>query len=201
MSFFDIKLPKWIGKALNIPQSDPRRQQLRVLKKLLRKARFTQFGQQYKFDEILFSKHPGKKFQQLVPTYNYSKIYNDWWYKTLEGVPDVCWPGVIKFFALSSGTSEAASKYIPITKDLIRSNTITSVKHLFTLTRYDHVPRSSIGKGWLMLGGSTQLQKGATYYAGDLSGIQQKNLPFWFMGLGLYKPGKKLPKKKTGLKN
>ena len=200
MSFFDIKLPKWIGKALNIPQSDPRRQQLRVLKKLLRKARFTQFGQQYKFDEILFSKHPGKKFQQLVPTYNYSKIYNDWWYKTLEGVPDVCWPGVIKFFALSSGTSEAASKYIPITKDLIRSNTITSVKHLFTLTRYDHVPRSSIGKGWLMLGGSTQLQKGATYYAGDLSGIQQKNLPFWFMGLGLYKPGKKIAKEKDWAK-
>jgi len=200
MSFFDIRLPKWIGKTLNIPQSDPRRQQLRVLKKLLRKARFTQFGQQYKFDEILFSKHPGKKFQQLVPTYNYSKIYNKWWYKTLEGVPDVCWPGVIKFFALSSGTSEAASKYIPITKDLIRSNTITSFKHLFTLTRYDHIPRSSIGKGWLMLGGSTQLQKGATYYAGDLSGIQQKNLPFWFMGLGLYKPGKKIAKEKDWAK-
>jgi GH3 auxin-responsive promoter len=200
MSFFDIRLPKWIKKALNIPQSDTRRQQLRVLKKLLRKARFTQFGQQYKFDEILLSKHPGKKFQQLVPTYNYSKIYSQWWYKTLEGVPDVCWPGVIKFFALSSGTSEASSKYIPITKDLIRSNTITSFKHLFTLTRYDHIPRSSIGKGWLMLGGSTQLQKGATYYAGDLSGIQQKNLPFWFMGLGLYKPGKKIAKEKDWAK-
>jgi hypothetical protein len=166
----------------------------------LKRARFTQFGQQYKFDEILLSKHPGKKFQQLVPTYNYSTIYNKWWYKTLEGVPDVCWPGVIKFFALSSGTSEAASKYIPITKELIRSNTITSFKQLFTLTRYEHIPRSSIGKGWLMLGGSTQLQKGATYYAGDLSGIQQKNIPFWFMGLGLYKPGKKIAREKDWAK-
>ena len=196
MAIIDIRLPKSIAKALNIPVSDPRRQQLKVLKKLLRKARFTQFGQQYKFDEILFSKHPGKRFQQLVPTYNYSKIYSEWWYKTLDGVPDVCWPGMINFFALSSGTSEAASKYIPITKELIRSNTITSFKQLLSLTRYENIPRSSIGKGWLMLGGSTQLQKGATYYAGDLSGIQQKNIPFWFMGLGLYKPGKKIAKEK-----
>ena len=110
MAIFDIRLPKSIAKALNILPGDPRRQQLKVLKKLLRKARFTQFGQQFKFDEILFSKHPGKRFQKLVPTYNYSKIYNEWWYKTLEGVPDVCWPGVINFFALSSGTSDAASK-------------------------------------------------------------------------------------------
>ena len=196
MAIFDIRLPNTIAKALNIPVSDPRRQQLKVLKKLLKKARFTQFGQRYKFDEILMSKHPGKKFEQLVPTYNYSKLYNDWWYKTLEGIPDVCWPGVIKFFALSSGTSDSSSKYIPITKELIRSNTITSFKQLLSLTRYDNIPRSSIGKGWLMLGGSTQLQKGATYYAGDLSGIQQKNIPFWFMGLGLYKPGKKIARER-----
>ncbi|MEP6711741.1 MAG: GH3 auxin-responsive promoter family protein [Ferruginibacter sp.] len=200
MAYFDIKLPKSIARALNLPVSDARRQQLKVLKKLLRKARFTQFGQLYKFDEILLSRHPGKRFQQLVPTYNYSKLYNEWWYKTLEGIPDVCWPGVIKYFALSSGTSEASSKYIPITKELIRSNTITSFKQLLSLTKYEDVPKRALGKGWLMLGGSTQLQKGPTYYAGDLSGIQQKNIPFWFLGLGLYKPGKKIAKEKDWAK-
>jgi len=45
-----------------------------------------------------------------------------------------------------------------------------------------------------MLGGSTQLQKGATYFAGDLSGIQAKNIPFWFQGM--YKPGKKIARVK-----
>ncbi len=194
MALFDLKLPKSIAKALNLPVSDPRRQQLKVLKKLLRKARFTQFGQLYKFDEILLSRHPGKKFQQLLPTYNYSKIYAEWWHKTLEGIPDVCWPGKIKYFALSSGTSEAASKYIPITKDLIRSNNLTSIKQLISLTKYENVPKSAVGKGWLMLGGSTQLQKNATYYAGDLSGIQARNIPFWFQSL--YKPGKKIAKEK-----
>ena len=196
MPIFDIKLPAYIAKALNLPVSDARGQQIKVLKKLLRKARFTQFGQLFKFDEILLSRHPGKKFQQNVPTYDYTKIYNEWWYKTLEGIPDVCWPGVIKFFALSSGTSDASSKYIPITKELIRSNTITGIKQLVSMAKYDKVPASSIGKGWLMIGGSTQLQKEATYYAGDLSGIQQKNLPLWFRTMGLYKPGKKIAREK-----
>lgn len=200
MAIFDITIPKSIARAFNIPQRDPRSQQIKVLKKLLKKARFTQFGQEYHFDDILLSKHPGKKFQQLVPTYNYDKIYKAWWYKTLEGTPDVCWPGVIKFFALSSGTSEASSKYIPVTKELIRSNTITSLKQLVSLSKYENVPKSAIGRGWLMLGGSTQLQKGPTYFAGDLSGIQQKNIPFWFQGLGLYKPGKKIAKEKDWAK-
>ena len=75
MSIFDIKLPASIARALNLPVSDARRQQLKVLKKLMRKARFTEFGQRYRFDEILLSRHPGKKFQQLVPTYNYNKMY------------------------------------------------------------------------------------------------------------------------------
>lgn len=196
MALIDIKLPHYIAKALKLPVSDARSQQLRVLKKLLRKARFTQFGQLYKFDEILLSPQIDKHFQSLVPTYNYNKLYDEWWYKTLEGTPDVCWPGVIKYFALSSGTSEAASKHIPITSDLLRSNNITSIKQLLSIARYEHVPKSSIGKGWLMLGGSTQLQKGPTYFAGDLSGIQQKKLPFWFLGLGIYKPGKKIAKVK-----
>ena len=200
MALFELKLPKYIARALNIPISDARSQQLKVLKKLLRKARFTQFGQLYKFDEILLSRHIGKKFQQLVPTYNYSKIYSEWWHKALDGQPDVCWPGQIKYFALSSGTSEAASKYIPITKDLIRSNTVTSFRQLMSLTRYENVPTSALGKGWLMLGGSTELQKGPTYYAGDLSGIQQKNLPFWFLGLGFYKPGKKIARQQDWAK-
>ncbi len=200
MPIFDIKLPSSIARALNIPVSDARRQQIRVLKKLLKKARFTEFGQRYKFDEILMSRHPGKKFQQFVPTHDYNSIYKEWWHKTLQGTPDVCWPGVIKYFALSSGTSEAASKYIPVTRDLIKSNTVTSVKQLLSLTKYENVPKTAIGKGWLMLGGSTQLQKGPTYFAGDLSGIQQKNIPFWFQGLGLYKPGKKIAREKDWAK-
>src|SRR4029079_6489167 len=101
----DMKLRRAIATALRIPQNDPQRQQIRVLKKLLKKARFTEFGQHYRFDAVLLSKHPGKKFQELGPVHDYNKIYQGWWKKTLEGGPDVTWPGKIKYYALSSGTS------------------------------------------------------------------------------------------------
>ena len=194
MAIIDIKLPKTIAKALRLPENNPRRQQINVLKKLLRKARFTKFGQQYRFDEILMSKHPGKKFQELVPTFNYNSIYKNWWHKSLEGQPDVCWPGKIKYYALSSGTSEAASKYIPITNDLLRGNKMVMIRQLLSLRGYEGIPVKSIGKGWLTLGGSTDLQKGSGYYAGDLSGITQKKAPFWFQPF--CKPGKKIAKQK-----
>lgn len=190
----EFKIPKNLTKALKITTYSPKRQQLRVLKKLLKKARFTEFGQKYRFDELLLEKNPTRKFQEFVPTYNYNKIYDEWWHKTLEGKPDICWPGVIKFFALSSGTSESASKYIPITKDIIRSNKTTMVRHFLTLAGYQDIPVKSIGKGWLMLGGTTDLQKGPTYYAGDLSGISATKVPFWFQPF--YKPGKVISKTK-----
>lgn len=192
MSIIEFSLPKSLSRALNLPVNSPKRQQINTLKKLLKKAKHTQFGQQYHFDEILNSRHPGKKFQELVPVYDYNRIYSEWWHKTLEGHSDVCWPGRIKFFALSSGTSEAASKYIPITQDLMRGNRIVMIKHLLTLRNYDDLPVKSLGKGWLMLGGSTDLQKGPGYYAGDLSGITAKKVPFWFSPF--YKPGKKIAK-------
>jgi hypothetical protein len=194
MPLIEIKLPKTIVAALGLPENNPRRQQLKVLKKLLRKAQFTEFGQQHRFDEILLSKHVGKKFQELVPIFNYSTIYEQWWHKTLEGIPDVCWPGKINYYALSSGTSEAASKYIPITNDLLRGNKMIMIKQLLSLRNYEQVPISNVSRGWLTLGGSTDLQKNSGYYAGDLSGITAKKAPIWFQPF--YKPGKKIAKEK-----
>ena len=68
------------------------------------------------------------------------------------------------------------------------------IKQLISLFNYQDVPLASIGKGWLTLGGSTDLQKGPGYYAGDLSGITAKKAPFWFQPF--YKPGKKIAKER-----
>lgn len=181
---------------LRLPRiKTPAQAQRRVLKKLLKRAQYTSFGQSFGFESILQNKRRLEKdFQLKVPVYNYNKIYKDWWHKTLEGEQDICWPGKIKFFALSSGTSEAASKYIPVTNDLLKGNKKIMVKQLFSLLNYKDVPFVSIGKGWLTLGGSTDLQRGPGYYAGDLSGITAKKAPFWFQPF--YKPGKKIAKEK-----
>ncbi|MBA2500109.1 MAG: GH3 auxin-responsive promoter family protein [Chitinophagaceae bacterium] len=184
----DIKLPKSIASAFWLSRKDARSQQEKVLKKLLSKARFTAFGQQYRFDDILMKQDPVKHFQQWVPVHDYQKIYDEWWIQTLDGVPDVSWPGKIYYYALSSGTSESASKYIPVTKDMLRSNRVNYLRQLLSLISYEKLPRNAVTKGFLMLGGSTDLQKGkAGWYAGDLSGILMKNKPFWFQTF--YKPG------------
>lgn len=189
----DIKIPKAIASALRLQQNNPQRQQLRVLKKLLKTARFTSFGQQYLFDQILMSRNIGAAFQEKVPVHDYNKIYEQWWKQTLEGVPDVTWPGKIKYYALSSGTSESASKYIPVTKEMLRSNRINYLRQLISLFSYEHLPRNAVTKGFLIIGGATDLQKDkAGWFAGDLSGILAKNRPFWFQTF--YKPGGRIAK-------
>lgn len=179
---------------MGFPGKDDHARQALVLRKLLTRARFTEFGQYYHFDEILLDENFIPHFQQRVPVFNYSSLYQNWWHKTLDGVPDVCWPGKIKYFALSSGTSEAASKYIPITTDLLKGNRNVMIRQLLSLRNYENVALSSVGRGWLMLGGSTALEKNAGYYAGDLSGITARKVPFWFQPF--YKPGRQIAKEK-----
>ncbi len=193
MGIIDIQIPASIARRLKLPGSIVR-QQNRVLKKLLKKAKNTEFGQTYHFDNILLQKNIAKAFQDSVPVFDYDKIYDQWWHQTLEGKPDVCWPGKIKYFALSSGTSGSASKYIPITNDLLRGNRIIMIKQLLSLRKYENLQVKSIRKGWLMLSGSTELQEGPGYYAGDLSGITAQKVPFWFTPF--YKPSKEIARTK-----
>lgn len=171
-----------------------REEQDRVLKKLIRKAKSTSFGRNYQFEALLNENNIASAFATSVPTFNYNRIYKEWWSKSINGESDVCWPGKIQYYALSSGTSEAASKYIPITTALLAGNKNIMVRQLLTLMHYKNIPYASIAKGWLTIGGSTDLQKGNGFYAGDLSGITAKKAPLWFRPF--YKPGRKIAKEK-----
>jgi hypothetical protein len=172
---------------------DPETMQEKVLKHLLRRASNTAFGEHYEFYDILKSKDPVAEYQARIPMHDYNSMFKSWWYRALNGEPYVCWPGRVRYFALSSGTSEASSKYIPVTADMLKSIKKTSTRQIFSLVRYDF-PKSFYEKGILMLGGSTHLQFNGTYYEGDLSGITTKNIPFWFQHF--YKPGKRISKER-----
>ena len=164
----------------------PGKIQEKELKKLLQKASDTAFGEKFGFEKIIDSKTLIHDFKKSVPIYDYNSIYQEWWYRTLNGESYVCWPGRVKYFALSSGTSEASSKYIPVTKEMISAIKRVSVRQLLSLANYNFPP-DFFEKPTLMLGGSTHLQYNGTYFAGDLSGITTGNLPFWFQHF--YKPG------------
>lgn len=173
--------------------SDPEMVQQKELRRLLRRSANTAFGEKYGFNQMLKSKDVVAEFQKRVPTYDYNSIFKEWWYRSLNGEAYVTWPGKVKYFALSSGTSEASSKYIPVTNDMLKAIKKTSIKQIFSLARYEF-PKEFFEKGILMLGGSTHLQFNGTYYEGDLSGITTKNIPFWFQHF--YKPGKRISKER-----
>lgn len=186
-----MTLRKTVNKVRR--RSSPERVQRKVLLKLISKARFTQFGKAYEFESMLMANNPEKLFQRIVPIYDYNKIFDDWWYKTLAGEEDVCWPGKIRYFALSSGTSGVASKYIPVTTSSLRSMRKTSLRQLVSLVNYG-LNEDFFTKGVLVLGGSTALQNMGNYYQGDLSGINQAKMPFWTQPF--YKPGKQIARYK-----
>jgi hypothetical protein len=169
------------------------RQQVRVLQKLLSKAEFTEFGKYYNFSKILESKKVVEPFQNIVPTHDYNLIFKNWWYKAVNGEANICWPKKVKYFALSSGTSDASSKYIPVSGDMLRAIKKASRRLVMSQSRYD-LPKEHYQKGVLMIGGSTHLKFNGLYYEGDLSGIQAKNIPFYYQYF--YKPGKRISKEK-----
>lgn len=188
-----------IGIGSKIPTGQqrlsPMECQMKVLKKLLRKAQLTSFGEAYGFTSILQTgnKKLYEEYKSRLPLFDYNKMHNEWWYRTLTGEAYVSWPGKVKYFALSSGTSEASSKYIPVTAEMLRAIKKTSIRQLLALNNYD-VPADFFSKGILMLGGSTHLNYNGTYYEGDLSGITAGNIPFWFQHY--YKPGKRISRER-----
>lgn len=170
--------------------------QKKELKDLLIAASQTEFGKYHNFSDVLKSfKRGGKGFYSAytsnVPIHTYNKIYNDWWNLSLKGAKNICWPGRVKYFALSSGTSESSSKHIPVTREMTKAIQKTSIRQILTLSKYD-LPAPFFTSGILMLGGSTHLNKIGNYFEGDLSGIQAAKLPFWFQHF--YKPGKSIAK-------
>jgi hypothetical protein len=180
---FEIRKAKDCNKA-----------QARVLKKLLTKAQNTAFGEYHGFQKILKQQDFIRAFQQSVPTFDYNSMFRKWWYRALNGEGFVSWPGRVKYFALTSGTSESSSKHIPVTGDMIRAIRRVSIRQLVSTARYKF-PIEFYEKGILMIGGSTHLVFNGSYYEGDLSGISAGNIPFWFQHF--YKPGKRISRERN----
>ncbi len=148
--------------------------QLKTLKKLLFTAKNTEFGFFHSFKNILGRPDLVKSFQQQVPVMEYDDFYNKWLKKTLEGQSNINWPGKIKYFALSSGTTGSPSKRIPVTEGMIRSFQKTSIRQLASLHEID-LPETFFSSQFLTVGGSSRLTKKHNHIEGDLSGILKKH--------------------------
>jgi hypothetical protein len=143
------------------------------LVKLLEKSKNTKFGKQYQYKNILLEDEVVEAFQAKVPITEYNEFYENWLKDCIEGKRDIIWPGRIRHYALSSGTTGSPSKRIPITIQTIRSFQKTAMKQLSTLHELD-LPEKFYEASILVVGGSTKLTKMETHIEGDLSGILKK---------------------------
>ena len=152
---------------------DPAAAQEALLLRLLRRARNTTFGREHGFATI----RGVGEFQARVPLRRYEDFWRDWWQPAFPALRDVTWPGLVPWFALSSGTTSGATKYIPVTSGQVAANQGAA---LDTLAWHLHAhPRSRPFAGLsFMLGGSTALQELAPgVRGGDLSGIAAHEVP------------------------
>ncbi|MBL7720160.1 MAG: GH3 auxin-responsive promoter family protein [Flavipsychrobacter sp.] len=183
-----------IRKQFKLSVASPQTYQRHTLRQLMERGQYTAFGKHYGFGDMLSQEVDlVAAFQKAVPAFTYNEMYEQWWHRAQKGEENVSWPGKVKYFALSSGTSESASKHIPVTQDMIKSIKKVGFKQLYSMTEFP-IPSRSFEKGILMLGGTTTLFEKGDYYEGDMSGISAKNMPKWMSSL-FYKPGQKISKR------
>ncbi len=107
-----------------------------TLKKLIFRAKNTEFGLNHGFDDILITSNISEEFKNKVPISEYSDMH-PYWLRAYKGEKDVTWPGTIKHFALSSGTSEGSSKYIPISSVQLKSVIRGSRRQMLSIVNSD----------------------------------------------------------------
>lgn len=152
----------------------PIESQENVLFDNLSKARNTEYGQRYRFDEI----NNYASFTEHVPIVTYEE-FEPIIDKARKGNPDVSWPGKIKWFAKSSGTTNAKSKFIPISEQSLEECHYAAGKMMFAIYLNNHPDTEIFKYKNLRIGGSSEIYQKYETLFGDLSAILIDNLPFY----------------------
>lgn len=149
-----------------------------TLTRLLWRARATRFGIAHGFATI----DSVSAYQRRVPLRGYEAFWAEWWQPEFPILRDVTWPGRIRFFAETSGTSAGITKFIPVSGAMIRANRRAALETLVYHLAGRPNSRILAGRAFL-LGGSTALRRLAPdVRSGDLSGIAAATTPWWARG-------------------
>ena len=148
--------------------------QRELLNTLLTKAKNTELGKRYGFEDI----KDYETFANRVPVSSYED-YHDLIERSRQGESNIFWPTNIKWFAKSSGTTSSKSKFIPVSAESLEQCHYAASKDLLCMYLNNN-PDSQlfVGKS-LRLGGSKELYKSNGTVFGDLSAILIDNMPFW----------------------
>lgn len=152
----------------------PHEVQEELLLQLVKTAEGTVLGKQYDFASVksyatFASRVPIVTYEEIEPLIEQSR----------KGMQNIFWPSYIKWFAKSSGTTNAKSKFIPVSNESLEGCHYKAGKDLLSLyLNNNEDSQLFVGKS-LRLGGSKELYQDNHTIFGDLSAILIDNMPFW----------------------
>ncbi len=152
----------------------PAEVQEEVLHQLLEIAEDTEIGKKYDFASIT----QYREFQERLPIVSYEEM-EPIIERTRKGEQNIFWPTTIKWFAKSSGTTNAKSKFIPVSEEALEDCHYKSGKDLLCLYLNNNENSQLFTGKSLRLGGSKELYEDNGTFFGDLSAILIDNMPFW----------------------
>ncbi len=149
--------------------------QQEVLMQLIECGKKTEWGKRYDYENI----NSYQEFNEKVPLTNYEAL-QPYVERLLKNEQKLLWNSDVKWFAKSSGTISAKSKFIPVSKESLEGCHYKGGKDLLSLY-YNQIPDRKLYKGkHLILGGSAEINYlNSDSYFGDLSAIILKNMPWW----------------------
>ena len=159
-------------KELDRHYHDAEALQNQVMHRLIERARDTEYG----INHLFSSTKNYEQFEQNVPVNTYEELKNDI-DRMRHGEHDVLWPGSVKWYAKSSGTTNDKSKFIPVSNE--------GLQHIHYAGGFDSValylrnnPKSRLFDGRaLILGGSHAPNYDfSNSLVGDLSAILIENI-------------------------
>ena len=152
----------------------PNEVQEELLMNLIRASENTVIGQQYDYDSI----NSYASFAERVPVSTYEELH-PLIERTRKGEQNVFWETPIKWFAKSSGTTNAKSKFIPVSPEALEDCHYKAGKDLLCMyLNNNENSEMFLGKS-LRLGGSSQIYEDNNTFFGDLSAILIENMPLW----------------------
>jgi hypothetical protein len=163
------------ARLARLTRQDAARAQERQLMRLVRRAQTTRFGRDHGFEAI----RSVADFQHRVALRRYEDFWEAYFGDAFPVLTDLCWPGTIPYFAVTSGTSSGRTKHIPVSRAMLRSNNGAGIDLL--VHHLANRPESRVlGGRNFMLGGSVELKELAPgVSSGDLTGIAQNEVPGW----------------------
>ena len=114
MSITSIIRPLLLPRARRVARwaTQAEETQAAVLERLLARAAHSEWGLRYEYGRLTGY----EQFARAVPLTTYDTLKTDI-DRMRHGEPDVLWPGRVKWFAKSSGTTNDKSKFIPVSPD------------------------------------------------------------------------------------